>query len=185
MSNFVLARLFVALMAITSVTSISLPFGRRHGTNYVSSQQAVGHHNSLSTTDKVTTVLNTPEIDADKQQHQAHPSPSGGSLYTISVPVPVIGRHDASVLFFEDNSCHLKVTGSVKVDERVAFDMNPNGSFKYSLSEKTMSILARFLVRVKETGYDAKKDETYMIASIASVLRFRVRMKRSMREVMA
>eukprot|EP00541_Cyclophora_tenuis_P018216 CAMPEP_0116572518 /NCGR_PEP_ID=MMETSP0397-20121206/18223_1 /TAXON_ID=216820 /ORGANISM="Cyclophora tenuis, Strain ECT3854" /LENGTH=127 /DNA_ID=CAMNT_0004100861 /DNA_START=572 /DNA_END=952 /DNA_ORIENTATION=+ len=127
MSNSTMARLLVALMMIasaTSMTSSTLPFGRRRGTNFASIHQAVGH-NSLST-DK-SKALNTQK----QRQQQQHPSPPEGSLYTISVTAPVIGRHDASVLFFKDSSCRLTINGSVKIDERVAFDMNPNGSFKY------------------------------------------------------
>eukprot|EP00541_Cyclophora_tenuis_P012726 CAMPEP_0116556150 /NCGR_PEP_ID=MMETSP0397-20121206/8533_1 /TAXON_ID=216820 /ORGANISM="Cyclophora tenuis, Strain ECT3854" /LENGTH=180 /DNA_ID=CAMNT_0004081481 /DNA_START=107 /DNA_END=649 /DNA_ORIENTATION=+ len=180
MANFALTSLLVAVMVVASLASVTastLAFRKRGDRQVASTSQGLGRPFA----DKKRS-LNTP-IDADAQQ--AHPAPPGGALYTISVTAPIIGRHDASVLFYKDSSCRLTINGSVKIDERVAFDMNPNGSFKYALSEKTTSILRRLLVRVKETGYDVRRDETYMIASVASVLRFRVRLKRSSRQVMA
>jgi len=122
------------------------------------------------------------DIGSSSSSSSSSLTPPEGGLYSHSVKLPILGQSEVTMKFYSDSLGHLIVDGILPIDEKVPYSANPDGSFAVRLSPETKKNLGRILVQIKTAGYDATKDETYVVMTIASVFRKRLRLTRKYTE---
>lgn len=92
-----------------------------------------------------------------------------GGVYTLSVKLPVVGRHEFYLKVVNEDHVHLKVTGKINIDELVPFQIvDTDGNAAFQLSGAAIKTLRwPYFIQVKSVQLKEASDQVAVVISAA------------------
>jgi len=85
--------------------------------------------------------------------------PPVGALYSLTLPIPILGKQNFELNILDKGRAVLKVIGVLKINDTINFDIDPtSGRLQFALSDETQRTLKQFRTRLLRATYDGASD---------------------------
>lgn len=103
------------------------------------------------------------------------PQAEVGAAYTLSIWLPVVGRHEFFLKVVSSEAAHMRVSGLIKINDTIPFDVaDCDGNCNFQLSKETIRTLRwPFFISVKRVIFNPKPDDNVVLVISAAVLNTR------------